>query len=127
MGSLFLLADPRFLGLDVTLSKICSAELAMMNNFIWNELWTFRRSPAPSAKGEVKGDAKFCRKGLGRRFLLFNAICGIGIAFAVLLLHVFHGWFGWTLYAANFFAILSVTLFNFGMNAAFNWRSDIKC
>src|SRR5437870_3604055 len=43
MGILYLLADPRTLGVNVTLSKICGAEIAMLNNFLWNEFWTFRQ------------------------------------------------------------------------------------
>src|SRR5580765_4676472 len=33
MGVLYFLADPRALGLNVSLSKICAAEAAMINNF----------------------------------------------------------------------------------------------
>ena len=48
MGALFLLADPSCPGLNVTLSKSCSAEAAMTSNFVWNELWTFRQVlPSP--------------------------------------------------------------------------------
>jgi hypothetical protein len=55
------------------------------------------------------------------RFLLFNAICGIGIGLAVLLLHLFHTWLGWNLYLSNMLGIILVTCWNFGMNARFNW------
>jgi hypothetical protein len=44
MGVLFLLADPRCLGIGVIASKIIAAETALANNFLWNELWTFRPS-----------------------------------------------------------------------------------
>jgi putative flippase GtrA len=111
MGMLFLLADPRSLGLNVTLSKFCAAEIALINNFGWNEFWTFKR-----AAGTV------CRRGTAlRRLLFFNAICGVGIVFAVLLLHFFHAVLGWNLYFSNLLAIGVVTLWNFGMNARFNW------
>src|ERR1043166_9099751 len=50
MGILYLLADPRTLDLNLTFSKICAAEVAMTNNFVWNEFWTFRqRMASPSA------------------------------------------------------------------------------
>src|SRR5256885_17093886 len=42
MGVLFLLADPRMLGWNVTISKLCAAEIALLSNFTWNELWTFK-------------------------------------------------------------------------------------
>jgi dolichol-phosphate mannosyltransferase len=119
------------------LSKICAAEIAMINNFIWNELWTFKQSASPVSPllGERDGvrasqssDITSCgvrsrfRSGLLRRFLLFNAICGIGIGLAVLLLHLFYSWLGWNLYVSNLLAIVVVTSWNFGMNARFNWR-----
>jgi dolichol-phosphate mannosyltransferase len=55
--------------------------------------------------------------------LYFNAICGIGIALAVCFLHLFHTWLGINLDVANFLAILLVTIWNFWMNALFNWRA----
>lgn len=116
MGVLYLLADPARFDLHVTLSKVCAAEAAMINNFIWNELWTFRGCVrnvhgSRSASGSVL-----------RRFAFFNAICAIGIALAVLLLHMFHTWLGWNLYFSNLLAIVLVTLWNFGMNARWNWQ-----
>lgn len=126
MTFLLVLADPRFLALNITLSKICAAELALVNNFILNELWTFRRRSLPCAgflwpQGRL-GIRKLPWADLLRRFLLFNAICGVGIGMAVLLLHVFHTWLGWNLYVANFSAIILVTFWNFGVNARLNWR-----
>ena len=40
----------------------------------------------------------------------------------MLLVHVFYGWLGFNLYAANFLAILLVTLWNFGLHARYNGR-----
>ncbi len=53
MGILYLLADPRTLAWNVTLSKICAAEVAMINNFIWNEFWTFRPSTLNSQRSAL--------------------------------------------------------------------------
>ncbi|MCL4787700.1 MAG: GtrA family protein [Verrucomicrobia bacterium] len=114
MAVLHLLADPRWLHWNISLSKICSAESAMLNNFIWNELWTFRRIPGVAVT----------RSGVVRRLVRFHAICGIGMGMAVLFLHLFHTWLGLNLYASNLLAILLVTLWNFGMNAIFNWRAS---
>ncbi len=115
MGVLFLLGDPRMLGLNLIFSKLCAAEIAMMNNFVWNELWTFRPNTTPAGHQQS-------RQGRGRRFLVFNAICGVGIVLAVLLLHFFHDFLGWNLYLSNFAAIVLVTLWNFALNARWNWR-----
>jgi dolichol-phosphate mannosyltransferase len=111
---LFFFNDPRWLGLNVTISKFFAAELAMINNFVWNELWTFHESSIGSA-----GLAPVLR-----RFALFNCICGIGIGFAILLLHFFHRSLGLGLYLSNFLAILLVTLWNFSVNARWNWRTN---
>lgn len=113
MSVLYLLADPSRLGWSITLSKICAAEIALTNNFIWNERWTFRESgPVKSGNPNTRLD----------RFLLFNAICGIGIGLAVLLLHMFYIWLGWNLYLSNMLAILLVTCWNYGLNSILTWR-----
>jgi dolichol-phosphate mannosyltransferase len=39
---LYLLASPTMLGWNLSLSKAIAAEVALVNNFVWNELWTFR-------------------------------------------------------------------------------------
>jgi len=101
-------------GWNVSLSKLCSAETAMLNNFLWNEIWTFRQ-----AAGEQRRFSS-----IARRLLRFHAICGAGIGLAVLLLHAGHGVLGINLYAANLLAILLVTLWNFWLNARFNWRAE---
>jgi len=108
---LFALADPETLALNVTFSKIIAAQLALLNNFAWNELWTFKQS-----KGLSNG-----RHGWFFRLLRFNAICGIGILIATLLVNLFYQLLGWNLYLSNLFAIVLVTLWNFALNARFNW------
>jgi dolichol-phosphate mannosyltransferase len=110
MTVLFLLADLETLALNITLSKVLAAELAMLNNFVWNEVWTF------SAMQGVDN-----HKGWFQRFLRFNAICGVGIFLAVILLHFFYA-LGLNLYLSNLAAIVLVTCWNFGINARFNWR-----
>jgi dolichol-phosphate mannosyltransferase len=134
MGVLYLLADPKTLALNVALSKVCAAEVALVNNFVWNELWTFngcgrgrtRHSVRAGLDGGKSGaqrtDAPYLRSSRLRRFVFFNGICGIGIVFAVLLLHLFHTLLGWNLYLSNLLTIVLVTLWNFGMNARFNWQ-----
>ncbi len=131
MTVLHLLA--RWCGWNVSLSKVCSAEAALLNNFLWNEVWTFRgvdgggikpgwvsdrgQGSAGASPARAHGRADVARR-LGR----FHAICGVGIGLAVFFLHLFYGWLGLNLYAANLLAILLVTLWNFWLNALFNWR-----
>jgi dolichol-phosphate mannosyltransferase len=137
---LFLFADARTFGLNLVLSKILAAEIAMVNNFAWNELWTFRaaalrkRNQARPSHGSP-GCERPCgqlsaetpaqdpqtaaldqRHPLFRRFLAFNLVCSLGIGIAVLLLHVFHKTFALNLYISNLLAIVLVTFWNFTLS-----------
>ena len=109
MGIFYLLSDPSTLGWSLTRSKIIAAELAMINNFCWNDLWTFR-------------DISRQQKGIIRRFkrlLKFNVICLSGLILNVLLLNfVFHV-LGLNRYLANLIAIAAVTFWNFWFNCKF--------
>jgi hypothetical protein len=77
MGVLYLLADVSRLGLNITMSKICAAEVAMISNFIWNELWTFRQnatapltlSPSEGERDGVRGPSLHLRFMGGGRHL----------------------------------------------------------
>lgn len=116
MVMLYLLSSPHWGNLNVTLSKICAAETALLNNFLWNECWTFRRyrPHATPRRGLMAG--------VLRRALHFHVICGLGIVWSLILLSLFYGRLRFSLYAANVLAILLVTAWNFLMNASFNWR-----
>ena len=105
----------------------------MLNNFFWNEVWTFRSAGGGgvkpgSATVSNQGSAGASpyrangRSGVAARLVRFHAICGAGIGLAVFLLYALYRWLGFSLYAANFLAIALVTLWNFGLNARFNWR-----
>ena len=110
MGFLWLLTSP-FVGWNLTLSKVCAAEIAILNNFLWNDLWTFR-------------DAKVSRR-VGRdafiRFFRFNLICVFGIGLSVVLLNTQVYVLGINVYVANFFSIVAVSVWNFLMNLRFGW------
>jgi dolichol-phosphate mannosyltransferase len=113
MGMLYIFADQKMLGLNVSLGKFCAAEIALLNNFLWNELWTFKGR----SSGRVPGS------GPARRLVVFNMVCGVGIGLAVLLLNLFYTWCGLNLYLSNLLAVGLVTLWNYGLNARFNWRN----
>lgn len=115
-GVLYICNNSQMFDWNVTVAKICAAEVAMVNNFAWNELWTFGKYTCVESDGFL---------GYVRRFLVFNGICGIGVMFAIGLLHVFHTWQGWNLYLSNVLAIFLVTIWNFLMNAKFNWSVPV--
>lgn len=112
MGVLFLLSDPRMLSWDLTLSKTLAAQTAILNNFVWNDLWTFRDLTA-----EKTGWRARVRR-LGR----FNLVCLAGIGLNVLLLTVqVHG-LQMNVYVANCVAVFLVSIWNFAMNLKFGWN-----
>jgi len=112
MAVLYLLHDPSTLGWALTRSKIISAEVAIINNFIWNDVWTF---------GDMANRQRGRRKRL-KRFLKFNIVCLIGLVLNVLLLNVLFNFFGVNYLLANLIAIATVTFWNFWINMKLSWR-----
>ncbi len=112
MGFLFLFSDPAMLGWPLTRSKIIASELAIVNNFLWNDFWTF---------GDVSRRQPGKRQRI-KRFIKFNIVCLAGLILNVILLNVFFNIFGLNRYLANFLAIIVVTLWNFWVNLKLSWR-----
>lgn len=113
MGFLYLLSDPSTLALPLTRSKIIAAELAIINNFLWNDAWTFR---------DISRTQQGKKQKL-KRFLKFNLVCLAGLILNVLLLNIFFNLFGLNRYLANLGAIALVTVWNFWLNLKLSWRS----
>jgi len=113
MALLFLLSDPRALGWGLTQGKLLAAEAAIVNNFTWNDGWTF----GDMARRLGGGRARL------KRFAKFNLICAMGLALSVLLLAIQVDVLGINRYVANAVAIGLVTAWNFWMNKAFSWAA----
>jgi dolichol-phosphate mannosyltransferase len=111
MGVLFLLSDPSMLGWGLTRGKLIAGELAIVNNFSWNDRWTF---------GDVS--AKSTRQARLRRFAKFQLICLAGLILNTLLLNIQFNLLGINRYVANAVAIVCVTLWNFWLNLKMSWR-----
>lgn len=110
MGSLYLLYD--ILDLGLTRSAILAAELAIINNFFWNDLWTF---------GDLSKHQRQRRKVL-KRLAKFNIICLMGLILKILLLNALFNGLHLDVYLANFLAIIAVTTWNFWINLKLSWR-----
>jgi dolichol-phosphate mannosyltransferase len=110
MLSLYLLYE--VLGMGLTRSAILAAEIAIINNFIWNDRWTF----GDLAKKQSK------RGMVIKRFLKFNIVCLMGLILKVLLLNLFFNWLHVNAYVANLMAIAIVTFWNFWVNLKLSWR-----
>ncbi len=110
MGLLYVLHG--LMGCGLTRSAIVAAELAILNNFIWNDLWTFK-DVAHQQRGKRK---------LIKRLLKFNIVCLMGVILKVLLLNVLFNGLHINAYLANFLAIAAVTFWNFWLNLKLSWR-----
>ena len=105
------------LELGLTRSTILSAEVAIFNNFLWNDLWTF---------GDIARRQPGNRQRL-RRFLKFITVCLAGIILQTLLVNLFVNIFGMNEFVAKLVAIASVTFWNFWLNLKLSWRvTDVK-
>lgn len=114
MTVLYLLSDPSTLGWGLTRSKAIAAEIAILNNFLWNDAWTFRDLARPQRSQRQRLE----------RFLKFNAICLLGLGLNVAILNFFFNvvFDRQHRYLANAIAIAIVTFWNFWLNTQFNWR-----
>jgi dolichol-phosphate mannosyltransferase len=100
------------IGWGLSSSKIISSEVAVLNNFLWNDLWTFR-------------DISSLQTGWGKlikRFVKFNLICLIGIGLNLIILNILYNYFGINKNLANLIAIAIVTIWNFWFNLKLSWR-----
>ncbi|NJR46660.1 MAG: glycosyltransferase [Hyellaceae cyanobacterium CSU_1_1] len=107
---LYLLRE--YVGLGLTRSAILAAEVAIINNFFWNDHWTFR-DISRHQKGRIK---------TLRRFLKFNVICLSGLVLNILVLNLLYNFLNMNEYLANIIAIATVTLWNFWFNLQLSWR-----
>ncbi len=103
------------LRIPLTLAKLFAAETAMVNNFIWNDVWTFR-----NCRGQSSGFAAVLI-----RFFRFNMVCSVGLAIAIGVLHFLHTVFGFNLYVANLIAIFAGVAWNFLASGRFVWKSRL--
>ncbi len=109
---LYLLHDPACLAWDLTLSKFLAGEIAIINNFIWNDAWTFIDISSTQASWKSKS----------KRFIKFNLVCLVGLGLSNLLLNLFVGIFHIQYQFANLMAIAIVIVWNFWINLKLSWR-----
>lgn len=112
MAILYLLSDASTLGWGLTRSKIIASEVAILNNFLWNDIWTFR---------DVSSQQLGWKKRI-KRFMKFNLICLVGIGLNLIILNLLYNYFGVNKYLANLIAIAIVTIWNFWFNLKLSWR-----
>jgi dolichol-phosphate mannosyltransferase len=117
MVLLYLLSDPTTLGWPLTRSKIIASEIAIINNFLWNDAWTF---------ADIVMQQQQLRQRL-KRFLKFNIICLAGLVLNVLILNLLFNFLIPNRYLANLIAIAIATIWNFWVNLKLSWRvTEVK-
>ena len=117
MFILYLLSDPTTLALPLTRSKIIAGEIAIFNNFLWNDAWTF---------ADVSMQQKGWKPRL-KRFLKFNVVCLAGLLLNVVILNLVFNFLIPNRYIANFIAIAIATIWNFWVNLKLSWRvTEVK-
>ncbi|MBD2447263.1 glycosyltransferase [Nostoc sp. FACHB-152] len=117
MVILYLLSDPTTLALPLTRSKIIAGEIAIFNNFLWNDAWTF---------ADVSMQQQEWHHRL-KRFVKFNIICLAGLLINVLVLNLVFNFLIPNRYIANLIAIAVATVWNFWVNLKLSWRvTDVK-
>ncbi|BAT51165.1 dolichol-phosphate mannosyltransferase [Nostoc sp. NIES-3756] len=117
MVLLYLLSDPSALALPLTRSKIIAGEIAIFNNFLWNDAWTF---------ADVTTRQQEWHQRL-KRFVKFNVICLAGLVLNVMVLNLVFNFLIPNRYVANLIAIAVATIWNFWVNLKLSWRvTDVK-
>jgi dolichol-phosphate mannosyltransferase len=117
MTILYLLSDPTTLAWPLTRSKIIAGEIAILNNFFWNDAWTFADVSARQQEWQQRL----------KRFVKFNVICLAGLVLNVLILNLVFNFLIPNRYIANFIAIAVATIWNFWINFKLSWRvTDVK-
>jgi dolichol-phosphate mannosyltransferase len=112
LGIFYLLYDKNTLGLPLTRSAAISGELAIINNFLWNDFWTF---------GDISRLQPGKRQRL-KRLLKFNIICLVGLLLNVGIVNFFVNILHINEYVAKIIAIAAVTVWNFWLNLKLSWR-----
>ncbi|MBD2346683.1 glycosyltransferase [Anabaena subtropica] len=117
MALLYLFSDPSTLAWPLTRSKIIAGEIAIFNNFLWNDAWTF----ADVAMRQQEWHQRL------KRFVKFNIICLAGLMLNVLILNLVFNFLIPNRYIANLIAIAVATIWNFWVNLKLSWRvTDVK-
>jgi len=90
--------------LPLVVASALAAELGIVNNFYWNDRWTFRRT----------------RLSL-RRFAQFNLVSLAGLVITTGTLWILADHLGLYYLAANLLGIALATAWNFAMNSWWTW------
>ncbi|WP_292492375.1 glycosyltransferase family 2 protein [Methanoculleus sp. 10] len=109
MGLLYALTE--IAGLYYLVSAAIAIELSIVNNFIWNDVWTFKSSR----------DLRFGRR--IQRFLSFQAVSVGGLAINMVVLYLLADIAGVYYLVANLVGIFVAFAWNYMVNRHFTWKT----
>lgn len=109
MGLLYVLTEVA--GLYYLVSAAIAIETSIVNNFIWNDLWTFNSG----------GRLRFTRR--LHRFVSFQAVSMGGLAINMLILYLLVEVGGIYYLIANLAGIFAAFAWNFMVNRHFTWKN----
>lgn len=107
LGILFLLVE--FFAVNKDLASPIAIEFAILNNFIWNDLWTF------SSVENQKVSSRW------HRLVAFNIVSVGGAAINYAIFLVLTSWFAVYYLAAQLIGILIAFIWNFLLNRRLTW------
>ena len=105
-----------FEGLGKLRAPAVAFECAIVNNFLWNELWTFRDRTHLSRRLRDRF----------QRFASFNVVCGVGAALQLGMVWLLAIRLRWPYLFTNLLAIGVVTLWNYGLNTTWTWTKNFS-
>lgn len=91
------------------LASATAIEISILNNFLWNDIWTFKSAPVRNVTS------------WWRRLAAFNAVSVGGALINLGIFTILNGWFSVYYLAAQFIGILVGFLWNFLVNRRFTW------
>lgn len=108
LGILFLLVE--FFSLNKDLASPVAIEISILNNFLWNDLWTFG------------SDERSKTSGMWHRLFAFNAVSVGGAAINYAIFLVLSSWFSVYYLIAQLTGILIAFIWNFLVNRRVTWK-----
>jgi dolichol-phosphate mannosyltransferase len=113
MGFLWFFTE--IIGIFYLISSVLAIALAMISNFIWNDLWTWRDRGEPGIKAYLTRMAKF--------ILVSSIAAYIGnLGILWILTHFFHIYY----LISNLIGIAVGTILNYSVNNFWTFKSKIK-
>jgi dolichol-phosphate mannosyltransferase len=108
MGVLYVLTS--VLGIFYLISSLVAIELSILNNFLWNDRWTF------------SGDARHRLLDPWQRLGLYHLVSAGGIVINLGLLFVLTEFFGVYYLISNIIGIMAAFSWNFLLNRNITWK-----